>query len=590
LGSEAEQDLRLLRAYEPVARFTDGEYFFPVSVERYLARAGLWRDEPGEKAIEEVPAGGLGLDSLVRVCGAEQGLTYSLSGVGSGSGRLGAAHIPVRERPPRLKGASRLASVGLTARLVDTVNRFSLLFRGSVPGGSAAHSFLLQRDHLEPDRPTYYGRVLREDPWIMCQYWLFYSFNNWRSAFGGVNEHEADWEQVTVYLDGTGAVDPDGLPPPRWVVYSAHDEIGDDLRRRWDDPDLTRVGDRHPVVFVGAGSHSGAYLPGDYLITVRPPRLRGLVTALRWSARLLTPWSAVSDQHGIGIPYVDYARGDGRVIGPGKGDDWTAVVIDDDTAWVRDFRGLWGRDTRDRLGGERGPAGPRYERDGTVRQCWADPVGWAGLAKVAPNPVAECALVELRARQADERLAALDDQIGALRQELLVTAAGLAAASPEVRALASRERLLLGLRMERTTLADERARYDADTTPVPPHPHAHLSHRRIPMEPVTGLRGRFASWWAVLSTPLILLAVGAVVSPYGSARTATLIIWLLLLLSIEGVARGKFVAVLLRLLLALFLITTLVVLWYDWRYVVGAAFVGAALLVLFVNLREALRR
>ena len=34
-----------------------------------------------------------------------------------------------------------------------------------------------------------------------------------------VNEHEADWEQVTVYLDGTGALDPDGLPLPRWVVF-----------------------------------------------------------------------------------------------------------------------------------------------------------------------------------------------------------------------------------------------------------------------------------------------------------------------------------------------------------------------------------
>jgi hypothetical protein len=24
--------------------------------------------------------------------------------------------------------------------------------------------------------------------------------NDWRSTFGGVNDHEADWEQVTVFL------------------------------------------------------------------------------------------------------------------------------------------------------------------------------------------------------------------------------------------------------------------------------------------------------------------------------------------------------------------------------------------------------
>ena len=42
------------------------------------------------------------------------------------------------------------------------------------------------------------------------------------------------------------------------------------------------------------------------------------------------------------------------------------MLIDDETPWVRDYRGLWGLDTRDRFGGERAPAGPRYERDGTV--------------------------------------------------------------------------------------------------------------------------------------------------------------------------------------------------------------------------------
>jgi hypothetical protein len=32
----------LLRAFQPVVRFTRGEYFFPVSVERYVAHAALW--------------------------------------------------------------------------------------------------------------------------------------------------------------------------------------------------------------------------------------------------------------------------------------------------------------------------------------------------------------------------------------------------------------------------------------------------------------------------------------------------------------------------------------------------------------------
>ncbi|GAA4603766.1 hypothetical protein GCM10023107_65380 [Actinoplanes octamycinicus] len=576
----SEDDLILLRAYEPVARFTEGEWFYPVSVERYVSRAGLWRSVPGTGPVRVAEAGDLTLEKL-----AAAG-TGALSGISGTEKHL--AHIPLRERPPHLPRASRLASVGLTARLVDALNRFSLLFRGSLPGGSAAHSFLLQRDHLEPHRPTYYGRVLRDDPWIVCQYWFFYSFNNWRSAFGGVNEHEGDWEQVTVYLDGTGVTDRDGLPPARWVVFSAHDEVGDDLRRRWDDPDLTLAEDRHPVVFVGAGSHSGAYLPGDYLITVKPPKLRGLVTALRWSARLLAPWSA-EDRRTLGIPYVDYARGDGRAIGPGQDEGWHPVLIGDDTPWVRDFRGLWGRDTRDRLGGERGPAGPRYSRDGIVRPAWSDPVGWAGLAKVVPNPAAGQRLVEIRTKRNNDRLAALDREIDTLRDDLAVAAAGLPAAAPEVRALAAAEQRLLALRMERTRLADEQQR-TATAGPVAEDPHAHLMHRRLPMESATGFLGRARSWWAVLSTPLILWAIGALVSPLPIAGKQTALILLLLLLVVEGLVREKLLAVLLRLVLAGALLATLALLWFDGRYVVNFAFFFAAVLVLLVNLREAWRR
>ena len=583
-----DEDLLLLRAYEPVARFTKGEYFYPVSAERYVEKATLWRSEPGTSPVEQVPAGGLTVPALAVAGGAEQGLGLSLSGIGDAGGKLGAAHIPLRQRPPGLRRSSRLASVGMAARLVDAANRASLLFRGSVPGGSAARSFLLQRDHLEPERPTYYGRVLRDGPWIVCQYWNFYCFNNWRSAFGGVNEHEADWEQVTVYLDGTGVTGVDGLPPARWVVFSAHDETGDDLRRRWDDPDLALVEGRHPVVFVGAGSHSGAYLPGDYLITVRPPKLGGLVAALRWTARLFAPWVAKSGE-AVGIPYVDYARGDGRAVGPGMPEQWHPVVIDEQTDWVRGYRGLWGHDTRDRLGGERGPAGPRYERDGRVRRSWADPVGWAGLAKVAPNLGVERALVEIRSQENAEKLKALDEEIVNLRNDLVLAAAGLPVASPEVRHLNDREEELLKLRMERTRLADEQARTVVSST-EPQHPHAHLLHRRLPMQAATGMRGRLMSWWAVLSTPLILWAVGAAVSPIGETATYTAIVWLLLVLCAEGLVRGKFLALLLRLLLAAVVAGLVVVVWTDGRYVVAFTLFGAAVLVLLTNLRETLRR
>ncbi len=581
-------DLGLLRVFEPVVRFTRGEYFFPVSVHNYVQHAALWTELPGGESVIEASAESFDSGVLGRVEESIPGQSTSLSGIMTGT-ESPKVRIPLKDRPPRLRGASRLAAVGLLGRLIDALNRLSLIFRGSVPGGSAAKSFLLQQEHLEPDRPAYYGRVVRDGDWVVCQYWFFYSFNNWRSGFGGVNEHEADWEQVTVFLDGTGALDDAGLPAPRWVVFSAHDETGDDLRRRWDDPDLTLVEGRHPVVFAGAGSHSGAYLPGDYLISIEPPTQSTVLRFGRWMARVFTPWSTGAQN--VGIPYVDYARGDGRAIGPGQGDPWYPEVIDDDTGWVRGFRGLWGHDTRDRLGGERGPAGPRYERDGTVRASWAAPVGWAGLAKVAANPAVESDLLVRRREQLQARLDELEDDIARTGDALQVAAAGRYPGAPEVRVLAGEEARLLAMRREQTRLRDEAASMGSDASDAAADPHAHLTHRNTPIESATGTRARLLSWWAVLSTPLILWTLGQIIHPaIGISATEMSIVGLVVLVSIEGFVRGKFLAVMGRFLLIIVALIALYILWRDWRVVVGATLGVSAITVLVVNLREAFRR
>ena len=58
--------------------------------------------------------------------------------------------------------------------------------------------------------------------------------NDWRSTFEGANDHEADWEQCFVVCEQRD----DGSIEPAWFCAAAHDEKGDDLRRRWDDPRL----------------------------------------------------------------------------------------------------------------------------------------------------------------------------------------------------------------------------------------------------------------------------------------------------------------------------------------------------------------
>jgi hypothetical protein len=242
-----------------------------MSVEDYLGRCSLWRSgskrgrgrgagerlcAPGELtpshlAQMSVPGPGLALRFVERPLGRRE-LRAWLRDAG---------------RPRLAGGSGRFAAVGLLSRFIDAVMRLSLLLRGSVPGGTTAAAEQGYRAHAEPDSCPYYGRVSRDRGFIALQYWFFYAMNDWRSTFAGVNDHEADWEQVTVFLPDP----PVSSRRPAWVAFSSHDETGDDLRRRFDDPDLCWR-DTHPVVFVGAGSHSGACLPGDYLVTVEPRR------------------------------------------------------------------------------------------------------------------------------------------------------------------------------------------------------------------------------------------------------------------------------------------------------------------------------
>jgi hypothetical protein len=467
----------------------------------------------------------------------------------------------------------------------------SLLFRGAVPGGSAVASLALQTAHLEPSTPKYHAHIVRDGDWIICQYWFFYSFNNWRSGFSGVNEHESDWEQVTVFLDGTGLLDEDRLPYPRWVVFSAHDETGDDLRRRWDDPDLSLVDGRHPVVFSGAGSHSGAYLAGDYLITLAPETMARFISVIRKVAKAFTPWTRAAQGSGIGIPYIDYARGDGLSIGPGQDREWTPIVIGDDTPWVRDFRGLWGHDTRDRLGGERGPAGPRYERNATVRASWGDPVGWAGLGKVAPNPDTEIDLIAGRIEAIDRELDRLQAESTQGRLVIAEKAAGLAPGAPEVRALENEETRLIQERLTAVRLRDERDRMvRAQREGIAAvGPHAHLTHRRTPISESERGRSRFLSAWAVVSTPIILLLAASLFLGGTLSRPLLALAILVVVLAVEAFARGYFLAFLIRLLLV-FAIANLLVAFYDnWQFVSAVVLVVLAIIVFIVNIRDARR-
>ena len=227
-------DLELLRAYEPVVRLNEGELFFPAAVEEYVGCCELLEHVPGEDARVVVEKGALTIDRLAIVGASKAGPGQFLRFVDEPCSRWEAMRWRRRSDRPKFRGASRLARVGVLSRLVDALMRMSLFFRGKVARGAQAAAETQYREQMQRDHHPCYGRVVRSAGYVALQYWVFYAFNDWRSRVYGVNDHEADWEQVVVYL----AEQADGSLRPAWVVFSAHDETGDDLRRRWDDPDL----------------------------------------------------------------------------------------------------------------------------------------------------------------------------------------------------------------------------------------------------------------------------------------------------------------------------------------------------------------
>src|SRR5215217_7853436 len=56
----------LLRRFEPVIRFTKGEWFYPMDTEPYVDACSLWVRHPDEDAVCVVPAGDLTLERLAQ--------------------------------------------------------------------------------------------------------------------------------------------------------------------------------------------------------------------------------------------------------------------------------------------------------------------------------------------------------------------------------------------------------------------------------------------------------------------------------------------------------------------------------------------
>ena len=600
-------DLELLRRLEPILRFTEGELFFPMSAEPYVQSADLLAGPTLREARVVVPAGELTLDRLATVGEPAPGEAQFLRFVQKPLNAIDLRRWRSRREHQRFSAPGRLARVGLAARLVDAGMVASLLARGRVPGGTAAAASVKYDEIRTRDpRIVYHGRVVREGRWVILHYMFFYAMNDWRSTFDGANDHEADLEQCFVVLEQFE----DGTMLPAWFCAAAHDEKGDDLRRRWDDPRLETIDD-HPVVYPGAGSHATYIERGEYIMLLPFPgerNIRGPLDLIRrvWRDTLSQPDPgdlAARAKRALSVPFVDYARGDGLSVGPGGDVEWTPIVIGDDDGWVSRYQGLWGLDTGDRFAGERAPAGPKFTRTGSVRQSWHDPLGFSGLDKVAPPsqaiPVLEGRLAELTAARAEVTAEAaslavalprLDAEVAAIRN-----AAGIGHYLDE-RAVELRdgEARLNQLRTEEVELDavidSGRERLAFLQAGQLDDPRIHLHHAAEPEPPSVAQRRAFGEAWAALSVGLLIAALAVIVWFKILPAPLAIIVLLGSYLAIESFFDRNVVELVLKITVVLAILSSLILAITYLRELFLLGLLGLGILLIADNIGEIRRR
>ncbi len=469
----------LLERHCPIIRFDARELFLPTEVDGFVKSSALMHGESVVLAEGEV--------SLERL---RDGLADHYLRFVSDEDRRNAVGEEARRLARKLL-SPRLGRVGLFGRFFDAIYRLIHIVRPTVPNRSAtAAAMKADRLGLHRSVPVTYARAVVAGEWLVLHYAYFYLFNDWRSSYRGLNDHEGDWEQAWVFVDPKDE-------SPQWVVASSHDIFGPNLRRHWQDPELIVQGGR-PVLHAGAGSHALYFRPGDYVTRLDVPGLRWLLRLQRWvqgALRIRDPAAERGLGPAFGAPFVDTATADGI-----EALVWDIRELDESMDWVGRFRGLWGLETNDPGEGERGPGGPKFNRDGEVRVAWADPVGFAGLHGTPPP---SAMLKRVSAAKLTRVLSDIDQQIRSTARKL-----PFAARTEPAQDMAEESQHLTELLRQRAELLDLQDRIQSGIRPDLDH-RAHLDNPAIPLPPPAET-GYILTIWSLVSVPLVLLSLAAV--------------------------------------------------------------------------------
>lgn len=324
-------DFELVRKYEPILRFHRDENFYPIQVEQYLSKCSLHVVE-NENGAMRIPPPYVELDDLALFSTTDHFLVYADR---EEVDEIEAQKLrDVIEDQKKAKGIFDFAHAieqAIAAQSIDVLHAFKPF---SMPK-KIFEQAKINYGGLHKQPPTYYYRITQEDGYTMLQYWFFYPYNDFHTSHSGSNDHEGDWENIIIYLK-------EGKPA--YAVYASHGGGGKRHRRSWDQ--LTLI-DSHPVVYVAAGSH-GSYFTPDF------------------------------------APVEKKEFRPGKTVGPGS-DYPYAEPQSLIASWCEDYQGRWGARQWDRAVYEVGdgvggpPTGPKFNRDGTVRVAWDDPLAYGDL-------------------------------------------------------------------------------------------------------------------------------------------------------------------------------------------------------------------
>jgi hypothetical protein len=611
--SELDQ-ISLLTRYEPVLKFNQGERFFPYNAEDYVKKASLWVKKPKTPPEELISEAELDLEKLgsVRLEGAKN--VHYLQFI-SPMNVAEMAEFRFKELRDALRTReffptrSRLARVGYLARIADGAFSLLLLLRGRVPGDLMTAAIItFDKMLVERHEFQYYGRVVRQSGWIILQYWYFYPFNNWRSGFFGANDHEADWEMVNIYC----YEDDHGQVQPAWVGYASHNFSGDDLRRHWDDPDVEKIGE-HPIVYVGGGSHASYFHRGEYLTELTLPFLKPLIKIKKrvdaFFGKIFREENDSEDEDGekpqvFTIPFVDYALGDGLSIGHGCEEGWAPpVVIEPPPDWVMNFRGLWGYYAQDPFSGEDAPAGPRYNRDGSVRLAWFDPLGWGGLEKVIP-PVKLAEMIATRKAGIQENIHNLREAINQLQEVHFQRGFDFMVIRNTSHLQDEVNRQIEILEDERQSLAEKRRKLTVELAKLEAleqyvkdmsagreaRLRAHIRHAHEPSIKKPLRFSRLAEIWAAVSIGMMMVAVVLLVLFARSFLVVGLLGLFLVMVTIESAFRRSLASVVRWIAIILAIGGLLILIYQFFWFILLAAMMVTGFYMIVSNLRELFAR